>query len=167
MIDTDRVISRTQTAAQEILARYHDATQQMLDAITTTTEKASADLSSTAHDAAEQIRQAGDSLAAEVKDRTEPTTEQVNAGVAELIDWVRRNSERVLADIDGFRTDLGSRLAPVTVVTKADLAALEARVVDAEKAAAKALKASKSRAGATKTPATKKPAAKKPAAKKA
>lgn len=106
MIDTDRIIARTQSVA-------------------------------------EQIRQAGDALASEVKDRSEPTADQVQTTIDELIDWARRNGERVLSDLDDLRTDLGSRLAPVTVVTKADLAELEARVVEAERTAAKALRASK------------------------
>ena len=149
MIDTERVLNQTQTAAQTLLSRYQDATRQFIDSVSASTERLSSDLST------------------EWKNRTEPSTEQLTETVNELIEWARRNGERMATDLEELRNDLGTRLAPVTIVTKADLAELEARVADAEKNAAKALKASRSKAATQRSSGAKKPSAKKPSGKKA
>ncbi|MFP3906673.1 MAG: hypothetical protein ACLFWR_06550, partial [Acidimicrobiales bacterium] len=140
-------IAKAQTAAQDLLNRTQDATRQFVETLTESTERLSTEITSNAKNAAEQADEARERVAGELRSKAEPTAEQVTGAVNELISWARRNSDRLIADLDEFRSELGSRLAPVTVVTKADLAALEARVSETEAKLAKALKATSTTSG--------------------
>ncbi len=156
-------LAKAQGAAQELLNRTQDATRQFIEAVTESTEALSADVAKGARGAVESVSGTRERFAGDLKTKAEPTAEQVATAVNELIAWARRNSERVVAEIDELRSGLEARLAPVSVVTKADLAALEARVAEAEKTLAKVTKGDAARA--TKTTAAKATAAKATAAK--
>lgn len=116
---------------------------------TTKPQSAGQDLLARTNEVAERV-------AAELKSRAEPTAEQVTSAVNELIAWARHNGERLLAELDDFRSVVEARLAPVSIVTKADLAALEARVADAEQKLAQVTETSPARKTATKKTATRK-----------
>jgi hypothetical protein len=163
----DTPLSKAQSAAQDLLGRTQEATKHFIDTVAESTERLSADVTSGARDAVEQVAETRSRVRSELRAKAEPTAEQVSGAVNELIEWARRNSERLISDLDEFRSGIEARLAPVTVVTKADLAELEARLADTEAKLAKALKAGAAKPKATakaRTTKAKAPAAKKPAA---
>lgn len=132
---TDTTITKAHDAALDLLNRTQASTRHAVDT----------------------MQERRDRVRGELKARTEPTAEQISDAVNELIAWARRNSERLVSDLDELRTGLEARLAPVTVVTKADLAQLEARLAETEAKLDKALKA----AAKPKAKSTKKAPAKK------
>lgn len=160
-------LAKAQIAAQDLLTRTQDATRQFIDTVTESTESISADVSKTAREAVESVTEARERLAGDLKSKAEPTTEQVTNAVNELIAWARRNGERLVAELDEFRTGLEARLAPVSVVTRSDLAALEARLAEAEKTLAKVVKAESTKKAPARKPAAKATAKKAPARKAA
>jgi hypothetical protein len=159
----DTPLTKAQAAAHELLSRTQDATRQFIDTVSESTERFSADLTSGAREAVDSVQDARLRARTELKAKAEPTAEQVTGAVNELIAWARRNSERLFADLDEFRAGLEHRLAPVTVVTKADLAELEARLAATEVKLAKALKAQSTKPKASKAKAAGKAPAKKAA----
>jgi chromosome condensin MukBEF complex kleisin-like MukF subunit len=163
----DTPITKAQVAAQDLLNRTQHATKQFLDSISDSTDRFSSELTSGAREAVDTMQDAGDRVRTELTTKAEPTAEQVSNAVTELIAWARRNSERLITDLDEFRSGLEARLAPVTVVTKADLAELEARVAETEAKLAKAMKATaKAKAPAKKATSKAKAPAKKAASPK-
>lgn len=149
---TTTPLDKAQAAAQELLTRTQDATRQFIDTMTESTERVTTELTSTAREAADQASDARERVAGEWRAKAEPTTEQITSAVNELIAWARRNSDRLVADLDELRSGFEARLAPVRVVTKAELDELEARVAETEAKLAKALKATSTpRSRSTKT----------------
>src|SRR5690606_139827 len=127
---------QVRTAATDVLTRTKEAIERVVETLTEPTERLSAEVVTNARHVVDSAQEAGERVRAEVTAKAEPTAEQVTEAVNELIAWARQQSDRLATDIDEFRTGLEARFAPAT---RAELAALEARVAAVESKLDKAL----------------------------